>query len=276
MARRRSGDESSRDELSRLLIELRGDRSQDAVAELGGITQQRVTRAERGTFPLSPDVARAYVLAIGATEAQADLVRDLAKAKVDARPRGRLALVRDAVAIQERIGRLEEDATLIRGWEPAAITGSLQTTAYTRALLAGEDDGQDPGPGWWAARRRNVDRVLEPSRTWRLLVSEAALRWTLGSRQVTADELDHLIELSRLPHVELGVVDLDSPKPFYAPRGFYLYDDHTASAATDVGLTFPDDPDDVAYYVGLFAKLEMAAAFGDDARALISRGRRRR
>ena len=44
---RRRGDESSRDELSRLLIALRGHRSQTEVAELAGLTQAKVLRRAR-------------------------------------------------------------------------------------------------------------------------------------------------------------------------------------------------------------------------------------
>jgi len=42
---------SGRDELSRLLIAIRGNRSQADAAATSGLSQAKVTRAERGRFP---------------------------------------------------------------------------------------------------------------------------------------------------------------------------------------------------------------------------------
>ena len=274
MPPRRRGDESSRDELSRLLIALRGHRSQTEVAELAGLTQAKVSRAERGRFPMSVDDARSYAVALGAGAEQLARVAELAEAKIAAHLRGRVSLVRVAAAIQERIDRLEQDSTGVRGWDPAAVVGSLQTTAYTRALFMGDGDGSDPGPAWWAARRRRTDRILEGGRTWHLLIAEAALRWVLGSPQVMADQLAHVLTLAELPHVTLGVLDLGTPKPFAAPRGFHLYGDDVATAATDVGTSFLDDPDDVAHFRTLFDQLADAAVYDERARALVGKIRR--
>jgi transcriptional regulator with XRE-family HTH domain len=79
---RRRGDESSRDELSRLLIALRGHRSQTEVAELAGLTQAKVSRAERGRFPMPVDDARSYAATLGASTEQLARVGELAEAKI--------------------------------------------------------------------------------------------------------------------------------------------------------------------------------------------------
>lgn len=270
MARRRSGDDSSRDELSRLLLALRGDRSQAEAGALVGLTQAKVSRAERGRFPMPPAEIEAYAAALGATEEQRAYAVELATAKVAHHVRGRVSLVRVAAAIQERIDDLERGATLIRGWHPAAIHGSLQTTAYTTALLDG-DGGGNPGPAWWAARMRRTAKLREPGRTWQLLMSEAALRWPLVSRRVMVEQVEHLIEVSRLPTVQLGLIDLATPKTFLPPPGFHLYDRDVVAVATEVGTSFIDDPGDVAHFEALLDRLAEAAVHGDDARALLGR-----
>lgn len=219
---------------------------------------------------MPPEEIEAYAAALGASEKQRAYAVELATSKVAQHVRGRVSLVRVAAAIQERIDDLERGATLIRGWHPAAIHGSLQTPTYTTALLDG-DGGGDPGPAWWAARTRRTAKLREPGRTWHLLLSEAALRWPLGSRKVMAEQIDHLIELSMLPTVQLGVIDLVTPKPFLPPPAFHLYDHEVVSVATEVGTSFIDDASDVAHFDALLDQLASAALYGDDARALLSR-----
>lgn len=259
---------SGRDELSRLLIAIRGNRSQADAAATSGLSQAKVTRAERGRFPMTAEEAATYAAALGASAEQRARIAELTIAKASAHLRGRVALVRVAAAIQERIHELESSATLIRGWQPEAINGSLQTPAYTAALLAG-DGGGDPGPEWWAARSARTAALLEPGRTWHLLVSEAALRWPLGSREIMVEQIRHISTIAQSPSVRLGILDLSTPKSFVAPAGFALYDKTTATVATEVGTSFITAPDDVAHFDGLFDQLDGAALYGDEALRLL-------
>ena len=269
MPPRRPGPGSGRDELSRLLLALRGDRTQTQAAELGGITQAKVTRAERGRNPLQPDEAVAYAMALGASPAQQQRVSELSDARRAEHLRGRASIMRVAAAIQDRIGRLEGDATEILCWDPEVVTGVLQTTAYTAALADGAGV-PDPGPDWWAARRARAQLVHEPGRTWRLVMSEAVLRWSLGSVHLMADQMEHLIALSRLPNVRLGIIELATPKTFVAPAAIMVFDRHTATAATEVGTSFLDDVNDVAHLVGLFEQVAGAAVYDEGARRVLS------
>lgn len=271
--RRTSKSEDSRDELSRLLLALRGSRLQVEAAELTGLSQVKVSRAERGRYPMRPDEAEAYARALGATDAQALRVLQLANAKIAHHQRSRVSLVRVWAAIQERIGQLEDESTLIRGWLPIGLHRALQTEDYTRALLAGEG-ADDPGPEWWAARQRGVARLVEPGREWHLIVSEAVLRWTLGSRAVMADQLAHLADLSQGPTLRLGIIPLDGPHTFLPSGQFHLYDDTVVSVPTSMGSTFVEDPVEIAEHAEIFDRLAGAALFDDDAQALLERIRR--
>jgi hypothetical protein len=112
--------------------------------------------------------------------------------------------------------------------------------------------------------------LAEPGRTWHMLMSEAALRWTLGSSAVMHAQLEHLIAVSRLPTMRLGVVGLSAPKTMAPPAAFHMYD-RVVSVATEVGTSFVTEPSDVDHFERLFDRLDHAATYGDDARALISR-----
>jgi transcriptional regulator with XRE-family HTH domain len=260
---------SSRDEMSRLLAFVRGDRTQMEAAALSGLSQAKISRAERGRFPLSPEEARRYAERLGATAEQRERLVELATARSAEHVSGRVALVRVAAAVQERIERYQRESMLIRAWQPNMVPGVLQTPEYTAALLAGDGEG-DPGPAWWTARRARTAMLTEPSRSWHLLVSEAALRWTLGSAETMHAQIQHLVATSELPGVRLGVLDLSTPKPFAPPAAFHMYD-RVVSVATEVGTSFLTDAQDVEHFDDLFARLAAAALHGDDARELLAR-----
>lgn len=269
-AARRSVD--GPDELSRLLVALRGELTQAEAAALVGLTQSKVSRAERSSFPLDLDETERYASALGAVPDVRERLSQLAAEKVAERERiaGRTTLVRSATAIQSRIGRLERAAGLVRSWQPAIVPGVLQTSGYT-AALAGDVD-----PAWWVARRERLALLDEPHRMWHQVVSEAVLRWGLGSREIMAEQIQHLIEISDRPNVRFGIVPLDTVHAVAAPAAFHLFDD-VACDATQLGTSFVDDPSDAAHYRQLFDRLDTIALYDDAARAVLVRaGRVRR
>jgi hypothetical protein len=251
---------SNRDELSRLLTLVRGDRTQMEAAALSGLSQAKISRAERGRFPLLPEEADRYAELLGATTEQRQRLVELATARSAEQVSGRVALVRVAAAVQERIERYQRDATLIRAWQPNLVPDVLQTPEYTAALLAGDGEG-DPGPAWWSARRARTAMLNDSGKSWHLLVSEAALLWPLGSATTMRAQIEHLATVTRLPSVRFGVLDLTTPKPFAPPAAFHMFD-CVVSVATEVGTSFVSDAQDVEHFDGLFARLHDAAIYG--------------
>lgn len=249
--------------MSRLLSALRGDRTQAEVARLAGLTQIKVSRAERGLHPLSPEEADQFARALGAAEADRARLVELAHIKAADHITSRAVLSRSGAAIQERIERLERDADLIRSWQPELIIGPLQTEAYTAAML-----GVDPGPDWLAARAARRAVFADPSRTWHQIMSEGALRWMLGSAELMADQIEHLLVASERKNVKLGIIDQATPKPIAAPAPFHLIGD-TAMVATDVGTSFLTDPRDRERLEELFSTLDQLALYGRDAQDLL-------
>ena len=269
LARRRSGTEGSRDELSRLLAFVRGNRTQMEAASVSGLSQAKISRAERGRFPLSPEEADRYAERLGATAAQRRRLVELATARSAEHVSGRVALVRVAAAVHERIERHQRDAAMIRAWQPNLVPHVLQTPEYTAALLGGGGES-DPAPAWWTARRARTAMLTEPGRVWHLLVSEAALRWSIGSAATMRAQIRYLLAASTLPTVRFGVLDLTTPKPFAPPAAFHMYDG-VVSVGTEAGTSFLTDTQDVEHFDGLFSRLREAAIHGDAARGLLTR-----
>jgi hypothetical protein len=103
---------------------------------------------------------------------------------------------------------LEQAATLIRTYEVQFIPGLLQTADYAHAVLS---IGADAGAGQETERRVSLrmrrQQVLNrpsPARLW-AVIDEAALRRPIGGTRVARAQLRHLIEMTRLSHVNIQV-----------------------------------------------------------------------
>lgn len=220
-------------------------------------------RGKTNLHPLSPREVDQYARALGASEADRARLVELAEIKAAEHITSRAVLSRSGEAIQERIERLERDADLIRSWQPELVIGPLQTEAYTAAML-----GMDPGPEWQAARAARRAVFADPGRTWHQIMSEGALRWLLGSPELMANQIEHLIEVSKRDNVRLGLIDQASPKPIAAPAAFHLIGG-TVMVATEVGTSFITEPRDREQFEELFSELDKLAVYGDEARALL-------
>jgi transcriptional regulator with XRE-family HTH domain len=103
---------------------------------------------------------------------------------------------------------LEQAATLIRCYDPQLVPGLLQTPDYARAVfsLPGGSHG-DRAERQLAVRmrRQEILRRADPPRLW-AVIDEAALRRPVGSAAVMRAQIEHLIEISRLRHVNIQVL----------------------------------------------------------------------
>jgi transcriptional regulator with XRE-family HTH domain len=103
---------------------------------------------------------------------------------------------------------LEQAATLIRSYEVQFIPGLLQTAEYAHAVLS---IGAEPAAGPVTQRRVSLrmrrQQVLHrpsPPRLW-AVIDEAALRRPIGGAAVARAQLEHLIVMARLSHVNIQV-----------------------------------------------------------------------
>jgi len=138
---------------------------------------------------------------------------------------------------------MEAEATEMRNWEPQIVPGLLQTEEYARAVISvGQHASQVPS-SWFQdrvevrlARQRTL---LHDSRPLTLLAvfNETVLKSQYGDARVMRDQLRHLIEVSKLEHVDMRILSKDVPPP--------------VSTGPFVHLTFSDFPD-IVYLESLF------------------------
>ncbi|GAA4808746.1 helix-turn-helix transcriptional regulator [Streptomyces ziwulingensis] len=200
--RRRLGQELRR------LRELKGMTAEE-VAERLLVSQSKISRLENGRRSISQRDVRDLC---GVYEVEDQRIVDsLMQMAKDSRQQGWWHAFGD-IPYSVYIG-LETDAESLRTYEPQIITGLLQTRGYAEALIPGalpETSVADIEKRVQVRIRRQERIAAEtnPLRLW-VVLDEAALRRLVGSRQVMREQLEHVAEMSQLPHITVQVLPFD-------------------------------------------------------------------
>ncbi|WEO96864.1 helix-turn-helix transcriptional regulator [Streptomyces sp. FXJ1.172] len=200
--RRRLGQELRR------LRELKGMTAEE-VAERLLVSQSKISRLENGRRSISQRDVRDLC---GVYEVEDQRIVDsLMEMARDSRQQGWWHTFGD-IPYSVYIG-LETDAESLRVYEPQLVTGLLQTRAYAEALVQGALPETSPADieKRVQVRMRRQERITaenNPLRLW-VVLDEAALRRVVGSKLVMREQLDHLIEMSQLPHVTVQVLPFE-------------------------------------------------------------------
>ncbi|MFF2331213.1 MULTISPECIES: helix-turn-helix domain-containing protein [unclassified Streptomyces] len=200
--RRRLGQELRR------LRELKGMTAEE-VAERLLVSQSKISRLENGRRSISQRDVRDLC---GVYEVEDHrVVESLMQMAKDSRQQGWWHAFGD-IPYSVYIG-LETDAESLRVYEPQVVPGLLQTRSYAEALIHGALPEAPPSDidKRVSVRARRQDRVTDPERPLRLwaVIDESALRRLVGGKQVMIEQLEHLLELSHLPHVTVQVLPFD-------------------------------------------------------------------
>jgi transcriptional regulator with XRE-family HTH domain len=125
---------------------------------------------------------------------------------------------------------LEQAASIIRSYEVAFIPGLLQTPEYARAVIRLMDGVSEAEADQRVALRVQRQQLLHrpnPPRLW-VVIDETALRRPIGGRTAMLEQVDHLVQMSRLPNVTVQVM------PFSAGG-------HAAAGGQVTMLRFPEE-----------------------------------
>ncbi|MFI0812458.1 helix-turn-helix domain-containing protein [Streptomyces echinatus] len=200
--RRRLGQELRR------LRELKGMTAEE-VAERLLVSQSKISRLENGRRSISQRDVRDLC---GVYEVEDQRIVDsLMEMARDSRQQGWWHTFGD-IPYSVYIG-LETDAESLRVYEPQLVTGLLQTRAYAEALVQGAlpETSTAEIEKRVQVRLRRQERITaahNPLRLW-VVLDEAALRRVVGSKLVMREQLEHLIEMSQLPHVTVQVLPFE-------------------------------------------------------------------
>ncbi|MCL7425314.1 MULTISPECIES: helix-turn-helix transcriptional regulator [unclassified Streptomyces] len=227
--RRRLGQELRR------LRELKGMTAEE-VAERLLVSQSKISRLENGRRSISQRDVRDLC---GVYEVEdVRIVDSLMQMAKDSRQQGWWHSFGD-IPYSVYIG-LETDAASLRVYDPQVVPGLLQTKSYAEALISGALPEVAPTDvdKRVQVRLRRQERISAPENPLRLwaVLDEAALRREVGSRHVMIEQLEHLIEMSRLPHVTVQLI------PFTMGA-------HPGVSGQYAILEFPDAADSSVVYI---------------------------
>jgi transcriptional regulator with XRE-family HTH domain len=238
-------------------------------AERAGMSPAKISRVETGTFMPTVDqvatLCRVYKAPSAVRRELLEMIRELRESTTQTS----VVLQRGGWQMQQRIGRIEAASELVRSYSSATVTGLLQTESYITAIMSPAFTGENLERT--VAARLQRQELLDTQRTFRLIMSEGALRWNVGGPTVMADQLAHLIDVSLRENVRLGVIPWTTTTGLPGGHAFHVYDTRAIIVGTMTATAIMTKSLDVADYLKRFDQLEAVASFDDDARAVIER-----
>ncbi|MGW6833324.1 helix-turn-helix domain-containing protein [Streptomyces sp. NPDC054949] len=179
-----------------------------------------------------------------------------------------------------RWAELEETAVALNTYECRSVPGLLQPEAYARALVA--DVLPPPSPEQAEARvmaRLARQQLLSriPYSVFSFIIDAAVLERRTGGREVTLQLIDHLLEVTRLPNVDLQIMPMISSQHAGLGGPFRLLEteDHEwvgYSEGQQSGRVM-HDPKDLSLLHQRYAKLRIQALNPADSAGLLMRMR---
>lgn len=266
----------------RLATELRRLRDQAGIsgrdlAHRVGISQSKVSRIESGTvIPSLPEVT-AWGEAVEATTQTREWLTDLTEAAFTEMHTWRAALQRQA-HLQDEIREQEDQARLVRGFQPTLVPGLLQTAEYARRVFSLFDPPYSEGALSMAvsARLQRQLALYEESRSFEFLITEAALRCRPGPPKLLLAQLDRIASLSTLENVSIGLIPHNTEALVCPPHGFTLYESDGSASDTFVEIETAHvrltagHADDIAVYQRQWSLLSEMAIYDDAAREFLA------
>jgi len=179
---------------------------------------------------------------------------------------------------------VEAEAESMWNWEPQVVPGLLQIEEYARAIMLAWRSMFRLQPGEIDSRieaRRLRQRVLErePPLALSFVMDESVLHRRLGDASVMRRQLEHIIEVSRKPNVEVRILPLSGNHPVLTGAFTYItfpkmHDMTVNDVATFehlVGTEYIDIEGDTNRYYMAFRALRESSYGLDQSRDLIAR-----
>jgi transcriptional regulator with XRE-family HTH domain len=179
---------------------------------------------------------------------------------------------------QDYVG-LEESASRIQTYELQFVPGLMQTEAYIQAVASrGRPDQMSEEVRRRVDLRLQRQRVLHSTSAPKLwaVIDESVLHRPIGGRRVLREQIEHLLELTTLPHISLQVVPYALSG--YAAEGAFsmlrfsspelpnvVYLEHLTNAV------YLDKLEEIEAYSRVFDRLMVDAETPDRSRQLLSK-----
>ncbi|MFJ5231034.1 helix-turn-helix domain-containing protein [Kitasatospora sp. NPDC088391] len=271
-----SSVQEARRALGQRLRDIRQDAGLSAreLADRAGWHESKCSKLQSGrTTPTDTDL-RTWTTICGVPKLAGDLIaalRGIEGAYVEWRRLERSGLKQS----QQAVRPLFERTRRFRMYQSWVIPGLLQTAEYTRAVLntvfalrgSGHDDVDEA-----VAVRMERQRVLRSGdHRFAFLIEEWVLRTVIGDAETLAAQLGHIIAVSALPSVSVGIIPMGTVRGAGWPtESFTIYDDVQVNVELVAAHLTATQPGEIAEYGQAFSALASIAVHGAEARALIT------
>ncbi|MGH3930352.1 MAG: helix-turn-helix domain-containing protein [Pseudonocardiaceae bacterium] len=259
----------------RAVRELAGLRNEDLAAALT-LSPATVSRIESGDRLIRLGEIDTWVRATGATVTIRDELISLAEAAASQITPWPSRLPAGADHTQQDTAELEASAATIFGYDHTVVHGLLQIREYARLVFEMANVGNKPNIAEKVQGRMQRQAVLlDQSKRFTILMTEAALRWRPGTTTLQTEQLAHIRAVMALPNVQIGLLPLRGQAKAIYPEGFQIYTDRADDADTLVLVELITDevtisePTSVALYLREFDRLRAQAAYDKTAHTLI-------
>jgi hypothetical protein len=165
---------------------------------------------------------------------------------------------------QQAAMALEAQMSMLRLFQPALVPGLLQTPEYIRAVLQRHNLSDDALTRTISGRLERQAVLYDNTKVLRFLITEPVLRWRIVPPQMMAAQLDRIVSISRLSHVDIRVVPLRIQQHDIANHAFVIRDDRMVTVETVHAEVVVTDPRDVGIYVEKFDGFERVALSGNE------------
>ncbi|MEV5967786.1 helix-turn-helix transcriptional regulator [Kribbella sp. NPDC051952] len=242
-----------------------------ALAAAAGWHFTRVSKIENGVqAPTDLDI-RVWCAACEAEEQVGDLIaqaRSIQSMYMEFRHRtrsGMKQLMLSPIPLYERTAQF-------RIYEHNAIPGIFQTPSYARAMLTfwfGFLNIQNDLDESVAARMQRQAVLYQTTKTFAVVLEEAALYTRFGRQDAMAGQLDRLLTVMTMPNISLGIVPRTVDREVIGTAGFWMFDDKLVKLETPTASIEVSQPQEIALYARMFDTLREPAVYGREARRLI-------
>ncbi|MFF1909167.1 helix-turn-helix domain-containing protein [Kitasatospora sp. NPDC058218] len=261
----------NRTQLGTALRELRlaSGKEAKAVARGAVMSPSKLSKIETGKVsPTVVDVER-ILTAVGVSDEIKAAYMAAARAEATETTAWRLIRRLGHHRKQQQLKALDDSTQLLRLFQPSLVPGLLQTPEYVRAVFARRDLSEQQLSRAVAARLARQQSLYDPTKTLQFVITEPVLRWRLVPATMMAGQLDRIISISRLSHVDIRIVPLATSQTDVPAHSFVIRDDRMVTVETVHAEIVVTDPRDVEMYVRKFDGFATMALSGDDMRRMV-------
>ena len=244
------------------------------LAERLGVTQGTISKIENARLAPTIDYLSRFAHALRLKREQTqELIRLAGVFRADAQPAEFLQFlpydflnVDWAQRRQKAMAGSEQDARIIRGYQPFIVPGLLQTPEYARRILSLAGVTHPRGLERGVAARMERQRVLmDTQKKFVFLLHEAALSTRIGTKSERDRQVKQLAELARRPNLRIGIIPACVAVPVLPPPAFYVFDSERVYLELPHGdLWLLPTSHAAPVYLALLEKLVAVAAFDAD------------